>query len=91
MPQFHETGYGQKFFNQQLPDLTKAIDRLTGAIEASNSDEITNAESTNKGRLEVLLYNAMVLLEECGNMEWKKLLVELGMSEDEYNEIMGDE
>jgi hypothetical protein len=30
MPQFHETGYGRTFFEHQLPELIKAINRLAG-------------------------------------------------------------
>ena len=40
-------------------------------------------------RLTTLLYNAIVLLEEHYGHEY--LLEELGMTEDEYNEIMGEE
>ena len=32
-PKFHETGYGHRFFDAQLPQLTKAINRLAEAIE----------------------------------------------------------
>lgn len=31
--QFHETMYGKRFFEGQLPSLIKAINRLAGAIE----------------------------------------------------------
>lgn len=33
---FHETVYGHRFFDVQLPKLTKAIDRLAAAMEESN-------------------------------------------------------
>lgn len=36
-PQFHETDYARKFFNSQLPKLTKAIDRLAAAMEEANA------------------------------------------------------
>ena len=40
-------------------------------------------------RLKVLLYNAIVCLE-CDFDDTKQLLDELDMSEEEYNEIMGE-
>lgn len=33
-PQFFETGYGKRFFESQLPELIKSINRLADAIEA---------------------------------------------------------
>jgi hypothetical protein len=33
MPQFHETGYGARFFQQQLPDLTEHLGRIAKALE----------------------------------------------------------
>ena len=36
-PQFHETKYGQRFFDKQLPELTKALNRLAEAKENENS------------------------------------------------------
>ena len=36
MPQFHETGYGRKFFDRQLPDLIKAMERIADALEEQN-------------------------------------------------------
>lgn len=33
MPQFHETGYGRKFFDYQLPEITRQISRLAKAME----------------------------------------------------------
>lgn len=36
-PQFHETMYGKRFFESQLPKLTKAIDRLAAAMEEANA------------------------------------------------------
>ena len=31
--QFHETGYGKRFFDQQLPALTKALNRVADVYE----------------------------------------------------------
>lgn len=36
-PQFFETMIGRRFFERQLPDLTKAINRLADAKEAENA------------------------------------------------------
>jgi len=41
-PQFHETGYGRTFFQSQLPNLIKAINRLAEAIEKQNGNKKTN-------------------------------------------------
>ena len=35
-PQFHESGYGRTFFQAQLPNLIKAINRLADAMEKQN-------------------------------------------------------
>lgn len=35
--QFHETMYAKRFFESQLPKLTKAIDRLAAAMEEANA------------------------------------------------------
>lgn len=37
--QFYETGYGKRFFDQQLPALIKAINRISDAKEAKASAE----------------------------------------------------
>ena len=44
-PQFHETGYGRTFFQSQLPNLTKAINRLADAMEKQN--ELKQEEKKN--------------------------------------------
>jgi len=47
-PQFHETGYGRTFFQSQLPNLIKALNRLAEAIEKRNEnvkEEKKNAQS----------------------------------------------
>lgn len=49
-PQFHETGYGRDFFQSQLPNLIKAIDRLADALEKQNElkeEEKKNDQSEN--------------------------------------------
>jgi len=44
-PQFHETGYGRTFFQSQLPNLIKAINRLADAMEKQN--ELKQEEKKN--------------------------------------------
>ena len=44
-PQFHETGYGRTFFQSQLPNLIKAINRLAEAMEKQN--ELKQEEKRN--------------------------------------------
>lgn len=47
-PQLHETPYGKMFFNIQLPNLIKAINRLAEAMEKQNGleqEEKENAQS----------------------------------------------
>ena len=35
-PQFFQTGYGRRFFESQLPELIKAINRLADAVDKQN-------------------------------------------------------
>ena len=47
-PQLHETPYGRRFFDAQLPNLIKAINRLAEAIEKQNGnvkEEKENAQT----------------------------------------------
>lgn len=36
MPQFHETGYGKKFYDRQLPTLTKTLQGIEKQLEIQN-------------------------------------------------------
>lgn len=45
--QFHETVYGKRFFEVQLPKLTAAINRLAEAIEHQNQQD-ENASKENE-------------------------------------------
>lgn len=50
MPQFHETGLGQRYYNVQLPDLIRQLKRIADALESykeaingkSNCDQKSN-------------------------------------------------
>lgn len=49
-PQFHETGYGRTFFQSQLPNQIKALNRLADAMEKQNElkeEEKKNDQSEN--------------------------------------------
>lgn len=39
MPQFHDTGYGHRFFEKQLPDLIKGLNRVADALEGNNESK----------------------------------------------------
>ena len=38
--EFYETGYGKRFFDGQLPQLIKAIERVAGALEQQQGGAI---------------------------------------------------
>lgn len=38
MPEFHETGFGHIFFNQQLPELIRQIKRVGDGLEKMNKN-----------------------------------------------------
>ena len=42
MAEFHETMYGKRFFENQLPELIKAINKLATAIAEQNTLNIFN-------------------------------------------------
>jgi hypothetical protein len=33
MPEFHETGYGRKYYDHQLPELTRQLQRIAESLE----------------------------------------------------------
>lgn len=36
---FHETMYGKRFFDSQLPKLIKALERIADALEKQNKEK----------------------------------------------------
>jgi len=56
MPQFHETGYGQTFFQSQLPRLIKNLGRIADSLESQGTgnselkDFINSINDTVEGR-----------------------------------------
>lgn len=45
MAEFHETQYGKRFFNGQLPKLIKELGRIADALEKAN--ELKEKENNN--------------------------------------------
>ena len=39
MAQFHETMYGKRFFDSQLPKLIKSLERIADALEKQNENK----------------------------------------------------
>lgn len=39
MPQLHETMYGKRFFDSQLPALIKALERIAKALEEKQEEK----------------------------------------------------
>lgn len=48
MPQFHETWYGKRFFDSQLPKLIKEFGRIADALEKAN--ELKEKENNHENR-----------------------------------------
>lgn len=46
MPNFHETVYGKRFFESQLPKLIKTLERIADALEEQNKRERRRKENT---------------------------------------------
>lgn len=46
--QFHETVYGKRFFEAQLPKLIAAINRLAEAIEHQNQQDKISSQENEK-------------------------------------------
>lgn len=45
---FHETVYGKRFFEKQLPDLIRALTRLAVALEKQNEFEVREETVNNE-------------------------------------------
>lgn len=60
-PQFHETVMGHRFFNSQLPELTKAINRLANGMQAEQSQTgnpmISQLSEATRNRLFAVMEN----------------------------------
>lgn len=62
-PQFHETMRGKIFFEKQLPDLTRAINRLAEAKEKENKNK--SDVQTDAGSLSVVKREAFDNALQC--------------------------
>ena len=47
MPQFHETGFGKTFFGVQLPQLTRAIEKVGTELEKQNAEAALAQKTTD--------------------------------------------
>jgi DNA-directed RNA polymerase alpha subunit len=49
MAQFHETGYGRRFFDHELPELNKNLNRIADALEklAMDKEKVVENEFDN--------------------------------------------
>jgi len=52
MPQFHETGYGRKFFEADLPRLVRALERIATQLEANNKTDKPDTQDQQTGQEE---------------------------------------
>lgn len=52
--QLHETMYGKNFFEQQLPQLTEAIEKLTESLHAKQCDETAEKSKLSQANREAL-------------------------------------
>lgn len=50
MPQFHETGYGRRFFESDLPRLVRALERIATQLEAANKTDNADAQDQQSGQ-----------------------------------------
>lgn len=53
--QFHETGYGKRFFDSQLPALIKALNRLADVKQAEQPTPFPLADEATQKRLSVVM------------------------------------
>ncbi|MGR5975280.1 hypothetical protein ACT7DE_09725 [Bacillus paranthracis] len=58
MPQFHETGYGKRFLEGQLPRLLKSLDTI--AYELKRSNDITEGKHLKRIADEVAVFEPAV-------------------------------
>lgn len=75
MPEFHETGYGRRFYDGQVPKLTATLERCAAALEESNRLKLMEIDKAVQGIKE---------LEDAGLLEQFKEFVKNGrVSEDQ--------
>lgn len=57
MPQFHETGYGRRFYDGQLPALIRAVERVATALE-----KIADPPKLDKEKVRVAMFEHLLLI-----------------------------
>ena len=57
MPQFHETGYGSRFYNGQLPSLIDALKRIAMALE-----KIADPPKLDKEKVRIAIFEHLLLI-----------------------------
>lgn len=84
MLQFHETGYGRDFFNHQLPELIRAINRNAKAIEDQNAVALQTLEALKENN--ELLKSVLPIDGEGSLMDLEELM---GRSQGNQSETTG--
>ena len=60
MAQFHETMYGKRFFDRQLPALINSFEKVVGALEKQNETKAKRLNMRNCKHFETCSYRAGV-------------------------------
>lgn len=50
-PEFHQTGYGRRFFESQLPDLIKGLNRVADSLESKEPEDLWLNDEVQFARL----------------------------------------
>lgn len=84
--QFHETMYGKNFFEQQLPQLTEAIEKLTESLHARQSNETAEKPKLSQANREAL--KSIQLSAEKSDMFGREIIEQI-QTDDESMEKIG--
>lgn len=80
--QFHETGYGKRFFDHQLPELINAINRLADTKHTPVLSPFPLADESTKKRL-----NAVITDTEKAEAFAKAFFDEIASDEESYDDV----
>lgn len=80
--QFHETGYGKRFFECQLPELIKAINRLADVKQTQFLSPFPLADECTRKRL-----NAVIADTEKAEAFAKAFFAEIASDEESYDDV----
>jgi len=53
MPQFHETGYGRRFFEHELPELNRSLKRIADALEKNSEPKSSPSSKIDDDYLKI--------------------------------------